>query len=149
MADDAYVPSPWDWVSNQVEVYERSGGTEANTLLDTGMPIIILTTTGRKTGAERKSPLMRVEHEGTHALVASMGGAPKQPVWYLNLVAHPDRVVLQDGPVPRRVDVREIHGDEKAEWWERCVAAYPPYAEYQTRTTREIPVVLATPAPNG
>jgi deazaflavin-dependent oxidoreductase (nitroreductase family) len=145
MSEDAYVPSPWEWVRDQVEVYERSGGTEANTLLDTGMPIVILTTIGRKTGAERKSPLMRVEHEGTYALVASMGGAPAHPVWYLNLTAHPDRVSLQDGPTPFCARVREIEGAEKAAWWERCVAAYPPYAEYQTRTTRQIPVVLATP----
>lgn len=144
-AGGEYVPSPWEWVSNQVEVYERSGGREGNTLLDTGMPIIVLHTIGRKSGVLRKSPLMRVEHDGVYALVASMGGAPKHPVWYLNLIEHPDRVSMQDGPEPFAVDVRQIDGDEKAEWWTRCVAAYPPYAEYQERTDRIIPVVLATP----
>jgi deazaflavin-dependent oxidoreductase (nitroreductase family) len=145
MADDEYEPSPWQWVRDQVAEYERSGGTSANTLLDTGLAIVVLTTIGRKSGAVRKSPLMRVEHEGVYALVASLGGAPKHPVWYLNLRAHPDRVLLQDGPAPFAVELREINGAEKAEWWERCVAAYPPYADYQQRTERAIPVVLATP----
>jgi deazaflavin-dependent oxidoreductase (nitroreductase family) len=140
-----YVPSPWDWVSNQVEEYEASGGTRANTLLDTGLPIIVLTTKGARTGAVRKTPLMRVEHDGSYALVASMGGAPKHPVWYHNLLAHPHDVFVQDGPQPFAVEIREVSGDEKAEWWERAVAAYPPYEEYQAKTERQIPVFVASP----
>lgn len=139
-----YEPSPWDWVREQVEAYERSGGQEANTLRDTGLPVIIITTRGAKTGAVRKTPLMKVEHEGQYLLVASKGGTPENPLWYYNLKAHPDEVALQDGPEPFPVDVRELTGDEKAEWWERAVAAYPPYAEYQENTDREIPVFLAT-----
>ncbi len=139
-----YQPSPWEWVSEQVEAYERSGGREANTLRDTGLPVIVVTTRGAKTGKIRKTPLMRVEHGGEYALVASMGGAPKNPVWYYNLTAHPDDVVIQDGPDPFAVDVREITGDEKALWWERAAAAYPPYIEYQERTERPIPVFVAT-----
>ena len=142
--DNKYVASPWEWVSTQVETYERTGGAEGNTLLDTGMPIIIVTTTGAKTGAIRKTPLMRVEHDGEYALVASMGGAPKHPVWYFNLLAHPDDVKVQDGPEPFSVALREIDGDEKALWWQRCVAAYPPYAEYQAKTDRQIPVFIAS-----
>jgi deazaflavin-dependent oxidoreductase (nitroreductase family) len=138
-----YEPSPWEWVSTQVEVYERTGGREANTLRDTGLPVILVTTRGNKTGKIRKTPLMRVEHDGEYALVASMGGAPKNPVWYYNLKAHPDEVVLQDGPEPFAVDVREVTGDEKAIWWERATAAYPPYVEYQERTDRQIPVFVA------
>jgi deazaflavin-dependent oxidoreductase (nitroreductase family) len=138
-----YEPSPARWVRDQVEAYERSGGREANTLLDTGLPVIILTTRGNKTGKVRKSPLMRVEHEGEYALVASMGGAPKHPVWYFNLKANPDEVTMQDGPEPFAVEVRELQGDEKATWWERAVAAFPPYANYQKRTERQIPVFLA------
>jgi deazaflavin-dependent oxidoreductase (nitroreductase family) len=140
-----YVPSPWDWVSNQVEEYEASGGTRANTLLDTGLPIIVLTTKGARTGAVRKTPLMRVEHDGSYALVASMGGAPKHPVWYHNLLAHPDDVFVQDGPKPFAVEIREVSGDEKAVWWDRAVAAYPPYEEYQAKTERQIPVFVASP----
>ena len=143
--DDTYEPSPWKWVREQVAGYEASGGREANTLLDTGLPIIVLTTRGNKTGKLRKTPLMRVEHDGEYALVASMGGAPKHPVWYHNLVADPQSVTLQDGDSPMPVKVRELEGDERARWWERAVAAYPPYAEYQERTTRRIPVFLATP----
>jgi deazaflavin-dependent oxidoreductase (nitroreductase family) len=145
MADATeYAPSPWKWVRNQVEEYESSGGTRANTLLDTGMPIIIVTTKGNKSGVLRKTPLMRVEHDGEYALVASMGGAPKHPVWYYNLVAAPDDVALQDGPEPFAVSVRELSGDERAVWWERAAAAYPPYIEYQEKTDRLIPVFLAT-----
>ena len=139
-----YEPSPWEWVSEQVEAYERSGGREANTLRDTGLPVIVVTTKGAQTGKIRKTPLMRVEHDGEYALVASMGGAPKNPVWYYNLKAHPDGVVIQDGPEPFAVDVREITGDEKALWWQRAAAAYPPYLEYQERTERQIPVFVAT-----
>ena len=138
-----YVPSPWQWVRDQVEQYERSGGREANTLLDTGLPIVIVTTRGNKSGTLRKTALMRVEHDGEYALVASMGGAPKHPVWYYNLVADPTAVVIQDGPEPFDAEVREVSGDERAAWWERAVAEYPPYAEYQTKTERLIPVFVA------
>jgi deazaflavin-dependent oxidoreductase (nitroreductase family) len=141
---EEYEPSPAQWVRDQVATYEASGGREANTLLDTGMPIIVVTTRGNKSGKLRKIPLMRVEHDGEYALVASMGGAPKNPVWYYNLVAHPDSVVIQDGPEPFAVDVREVTGAEKATWWERAVAAYPPYADYQQKTERQIPVFVAT-----
>jgi deazaflavin-dependent oxidoreductase (nitroreductase family) len=139
-----YEPSPAQWVRDQVEAYERSGGKEANTLLDTGLPVIILTTRGNKTGKLRKSPLMRVEHGGEYALVASMGGAPTHPVWYHNLKAHPADVAVQDGPEPFDVTIRELDGAERNEWWDRAVAAYPPYAEYQLKTDRRIPVFLAT-----
>jgi deazaflavin-dependent oxidoreductase (nitroreductase family) len=136
-----YEPSTFKWVADQVEAYERSGGTEAGTLRDTGQPVIIVTSRGRKSGKVRKFALMRVEHEGEYALVASLGGAPKHPLWYHNLKEAPDEVFLQDGPEPFAVDIREISGDEKATWWERCVAAFPNYAEYQAKTDREIPVV--------
>lgn len=141
-----YEPSPSQWVRDQVANYERSGGTEANTLLDTGLPIIIVTTRGNKSGKIRKTPLMRVEHDGSYALVASQGGAPTHPVWYHNLVADPTAVEIQDGPEPWDAVVREVDGDERAEWWDRAVAAYPPYAEYQTKTDRLIPVLVASPA---
>ncbi|HUP87493.1 MAG TPA: nitroreductase family deazaflavin-dependent oxidoreductase [Acidimicrobiales bacterium] len=139
-----YEPSTWQWVRDQVETYERTGGREANTLRDTGLPIIIVTTRGNKTGKLRKTALMRVEHEGEYALVASMGGAPKHPVWYHNLVADPTAVMIQDGPEPWDAVVREVEGDERAAWWERAVAAFPPYAEYQTKTDRVIPVLIAS-----
>jgi deazaflavin-dependent oxidoreductase (nitroreductase family) len=139
-----YEPSAWDWVREQIEGYERSGGREANTFADTGLPVIIVTTRGNKTGKVRKTALMRVEHDGEYALVASMGGAPKNPVWYYNLVADPDAVVIQDGPEPFDAHVREVTGDEKAQWWERAVAAYPDYAVYQAATERPIPVFVAT-----
>ena len=139
-----YVPSTAKWVRDQVEAYERSGGREANTLRDTGLPVIIVTMRGNKSGKIRKIGLMRVEHNGEYALVASMGGAPKHPVWYYNLVANPDEVTIQDGPEPFAVRVRQVTGDERRAWWERAVAAYPPYADYQRRTDREIPVFVAT-----
>lgn len=139
-----YEPSTWDWVREQVEAYESSGGQRGNTLRDTGLPVIIVTTRGNRTGKLRKTPLMRVEHDGAYALVASMGGAPKHPVWYHNLVADPEAVTIQDGPEPFDVRVRELTGEERERWWERAVAAYPPYAEYQARTERTIPVLLAT-----
>ena len=142
--EDEYEPSPWEWVRDQVETYERTGGREANTLADTGMPVIIVTTRGNKTGKVRKMALMRVEHDGEYALVASMGGAPKHPVWYFNLQAHPDDVSIQDGPEPFPVTVREVDGEERRVWWERAVAAYPPYAEYQEKTERRIPVLIAS-----
>ena len=143
--DAEYEPSPSEWVRNQVAEYEASGGTRANTLLDTGMPVIIVTSRGNKSGKMRKTPLMRVEHDGEYALVASMGGAPTHPVWYYNLIADPESIVLQDGPEPFAVSVRETSGDEKAQWWKRAVAAYPPYADYQAKTDREIPLFIATP----
>ncbi len=138
-----YEPSPSQWVRDQVETYERTGGREANTLLDTGLAIIIVTTRGNRSGKLRKTALMRVEHDGEYALVASMGGAPKHPVWYYNLLADPEAVVIQDGPEPFDATVREVTGDERDTWWERAVAAYPPYAEYQTKTERVIPVFVA------
>lgn len=139
-----YAPSPWEWVRDQVAEYEASGGARANTLRDTGLPIIVVTTRGARTGAVRKTPLMRVEHDGEYALVASMGGAPKHPVWYFNLLAHPDEVWVQDGPTPFAVSIREVTGADKALWWERSVTAYPPYAEYQAKTDRQIPVFIAS-----
>jgi deazaflavin-dependent oxidoreductase (nitroreductase family) len=140
-----YEPSPWNWVREQIETYERTGGREANTLRDTGLPIIVVTTRGNKSGKIRKTALMRVEHDGEYALVASMGGAPQHPVWYHNIKADPTAVMIQDGPEPFDVDVHEAEGEERAAWWERAVAAYPPYAEYQERTSRRIPVFIATP----
>ncbi len=128
-----YAPSPRDWVREQVDNYERSAGGEANTLRDTGLPVIVLTTRGHKSGNVRKTPLMRVEHDGEYAVVASKGGAPEHPLWVYNLRANPDEVMLQDGAEPFAASVRELEGEERALWWERAVAAYPPYAEYQTR----------------
>jgi F420H(2)-dependent quinone reductase len=142
--DGEYAPSPAQWVRDQVEEYESSGGQRANTLRDTGLPVVIVTTRGNKSGKIRKTPLMRVEHDGEYLLVASKGGAPSHPVWYHNLVADPDNVALQDGPDRFDVRVRELDGPERVQWWERAVAAYPPYAEYQQKTERTIPVFLAT-----
>ena len=139
-----YEPSPWDWVREQVDTYENSGGRDATTLWDTGLPVIIVTTRGNKTGKVRKHALMRVEHDGEYALVASMGGAPKNPVWYYNLKADPDAVIIQDGSDRFDAHVRELSGDERATWWERAVAAYPDYAVYQQNTERIIPVLVAT-----
>jgi len=141
-----YAPSPWQWVRDQVAEYEASRGARANTLMDTGMPIIVVTTRGAKSGKLRKNPVMKVEHDGEYALVASKGGAPANPEWYHNLVTHPDEVVLQDGPEPVAVAIRQVTGDEKATWWERAVAAYPPYEEYQEKTARQIPVFIASPS---
>ncbi|MEO5723639.1 MAG: nitroreductase family deazaflavin-dependent oxidoreductase [Ilumatobacteraceae bacterium] len=142
--DSEYEPSPSAWVRDQVEAYEKSGGTVAGTLRDTGLPVIIVTTHGRNTGKIRKSPLMRVEHDGEYALVASLGGAPANPVWYLNITADPDAVTIQDGPQPFAVKIREVTGDEKALWWKRAVEAFPPYADYQAKTQRQIPVLVAS-----
>ncbi|MEV4572455.1 nitroreductase family deazaflavin-dependent oxidoreductase [Nonomuraea jabiensis] len=139
-----YEPSPTPWVREQVELYESSGGTKGTTLMDTGLPVILLITLGAKSRKIRKIPLMRVEHEGRYAVVASQGGAPKHPVWYFNIKAHP-HVELQDGPVKQDMKAREVTGAEKAEWWERAVAAYPPYADYQKKTDREIPVFVLEP----
>ncbi|WP_061334754.1 nitroreductase family deazaflavin-dependent oxidoreductase [Streptomyces scabiei] len=140
-----YEPSPAQWVREQVELYESSGGTRGTTLRDTGLPVIVLTTRGARSGKLRKTPLMRVEHGGRYAVVASQGGAPKHPVWYHNLKSDP-LVERQDGPARQELTAREVTGDEKAEWWERAVAAYPPYAEYQEKTDREIPVFVLEPA---
>ena len=138
-----YVPSTQAWVRDQVETYERTGGREGNTLFDTGMPIIVVTNRGKRTGALRKTPLMRVEHDGEYALVGSQGGSPKDPVWVHNLRADPTAVMIQDGPEPWDADVREVTGGERGLWWERAVAAYPPYADYQAATERTIPVFVA------
>src|SRR5271165_4807106 len=137
-----YAPSPWDWSREQAEKYAESGGTDAADMK--GMPIILLTTVGAKTGKLRKSPLMRVEHNGEYAVVASLGGAPKNPVWYYNLTASP-HVELQDGPVKKDYQAREVHDSERSAWWERAVAAWPDYAEYQKKTTRTIPVFVLSP----
>jgi F420H(2)-dependent quinone reductase len=141
-----YEPSPQQWVRDQVEEYERSGGQRANTLRDTGLPVVIVTTRGRRSGNVRKFALMRVEHDGEYALVASKGGAPEHPLWYYNLNADPT-TVIQDGPQAFDFEVREVSGEERATWWARGVAAYPPYAEYQTKTDRLIPVFVATRRP--
>jgi len=146
VSDADYEPSPADWVRDQVAAFEASNGTAANTLRDTGWPIVVLTMVGHKSGKVRKVPLMRVEHDGVYAAVASLGGAPKHPVWYYNVLADP-KLDLQDGTTKISMVAREITGEEKALWWERAVAAYPPYAEYQAKTTREIPVILLEPAP--
>jgi deazaflavin-dependent oxidoreductase (nitroreductase family) len=143
--DGDYEPSALKWVREQVEEYEASGGTRANTLLDTGIPVIIVTMKGAATGKVRKIALMRVEHEGQYALVASYGGAPKHPAWYRNLIADPGAVQVQDGPAPFDVTVREAEGDERAAWWDRAVAVFPNYAEYQAKTDRQIPVLIASP----
>lgn len=141
--DGEYEPSKQSWVAEQVAEYEASGGQRANTLRDTGLPIVIVTTRGARSGKVRKLGLMRVEHDGEYALVASKGGAPDHPDWYFNVKADPTALVIQDGPEPFDAVAREVTGEEKAEWWRRAVAAYPPYAEYQQKTSREIPVFVA------
>jgi deazaflavin-dependent oxidoreductase (nitroreductase family) len=137
-----YEASPSDWVRDHADKIMESGSTEGVEMKD--KPLILLTTIGAKTGKIRKTPLMRVEHDGQYAIVASLGGAPKNPVWYYNVVAHP-RVELQDGPVTKDYEAREVFDDEKATWWERAVEAWPDYAEYQTKTDRQIPVFVLTP----
>jgi len=138
-----YIPSPRDWVREQVELYESSGGVQGTTLRDTGLPVIIVTHSGNKTGAIRKTPLMRVKDGDRYVLVASLGGAPKDPVWVHNLRANP-HVELRDGTMVRPMRVREVTDrSERARLWAVAVAAFPPYAEYQTRTTRQIPLFLA------
>ena len=139
-----YEPSPAQWVRDQVAEYESSGGQRGNMLGNTEMPVIIVTMRGRVSGKVRKLPVMRVESGGQYAIVASKGGTPENPGWYHNLVANPAAVAIQDGPEPFDVEVREVRGDERVAWWERAVAAYPPYAEYQTKTSRVIPVFVAT-----
>ena len=137
-----YAPGTAGWARKQAERYEATNGEEANDLR--GRPIIVLTSVGAKTGKLRKTPLMRIEHEGLYAVVASQGGAPKHPVWYFNLKANP-HVELQDGPTKRDYAARELSGDEKAVWWKRAVEAWPDYAKYQTRTKRQIPVFVLEP----
>jgi deazaflavin-dependent oxidoreductase (nitroreductase family) len=139
--DGEYRPSTAQWVRDQVEAYEGSGGTAGTTLRDTGMPVVVVTNVGAKSGAVRKTPLMRVEHEGAYLAVGSKGGAPQNPVWVYNLRKNP-QVVLQDGTQKWDMTARELSGEERAAWWERAVAAYPPYAEYQQKTERLIPVFV-------
>jgi deazaflavin-dependent oxidoreductase (nitroreductase family) len=137
-----YEPSTAEWVRNQVALYEGSGGTEGTTLRD--MPVVILTSRGSRSGKVRKTPLMRVEHDGLYAVVASQGGAPTHPLWYHNLVAD-SHVDLQDGPVRTGRVARLLSGDERHVWWQRAVEAYPDYADYQRKTDRQIPVFLLEP----
>jgi deazaflavin-dependent oxidoreductase (nitroreductase family) len=137
-----YEPSTLDWARDNAELYIASGGTQGTELK--GMPVVLLTTIGAKSGKLRKTPLMRVEHDGDYAVVASLGGAPKNPVWYYNIVANP-HVELQDGTASADYQAREVFGDEKAIWWQRAVAAYPDYADYQRKTDRAIPVFVLTP----
>ncbi len=137
-----YQPSAWDWVREQVEKYERSGGAEAPHFADTGLPVVIVTSVGVKSGKLRKNPVMRVEHEGRYAVIASLGGSPTNPVWYYNIKANP-HIELQDGAERWDMIAREVTGAEKAEWWDRAVAAYPDYAVYQAATDRVIPVFVA------
>jgi deazaflavin-dependent oxidoreductase (nitroreductase family) len=141
-ANGPYAPSPARWVRDQVELYEGSGGASGTTMR--GMPVIIVITRGVRSGKVRKVPLMRVEHNGEYAAVASQGGAPKNPNWYYNLVADPN-VEVRDGTVVRAMTAREVTSEEKAIWWKRCVAAFPDYAKYQARAEREIPVFVLTP----
>lgn len=136
-----YEPSPSGWVREQVELYESSGGTQGTTLRDTGLPVVIITNRGARSGKVRKTPVMRVEHDGRYAVVASKGGAPDHPRWYYNFRANP-RVELQDGPHKWDMIARQVNGAEREQWWERAVAAYPPYADYQEKTSREIPVFV-------
>ena len=136
-----YEPSASEWVRDHVDKIEQSGGTDAELK---GKPVIVLNTIGAKSGKLRKTPLMRVEHDGEYAVVASLGGAPKNPVWYYNVKQNP-RVELQDGATTGDYDAREVFGDEKAAWWERAVEAWPDYADYQKKTDREIPVFVLTP----
>jgi deazaflavin-dependent oxidoreductase (nitroreductase family) len=136
-----YAPSKANWARKQVELYESSGGTEGTTLQ--GRPVVVLTTVGAKTGKLRKTALMRVEHDGEYAVVASLGGAPRHPVWYYNVRANP-HVELQDETEKHDYTAREVSGDEKAVWWQRAVDAFPPYAGYQKRTSRQIPLFVLT-----
>jgi deazaflavin-dependent oxidoreductase (nitroreductase family) len=138
-----YEPSPWEPIAQQVELYETTGGREGREL--EGKACIILWSKGRHSGKIRKTPLMRVEHDGSYAVVASLGGAPQHPVWYHNLVTHPNEVALQDGAELKDYVAREVTGDEKAEWWARAVEAWPSYDDYQTKTDRVIPLFVLTP----
>lgn len=140
-----YVETPTEWVRDQVREYEQSGGTRGTTLRETGLPVIIVWSRGVSSGLVRKTPLMRVEHDSVYALVGSQGGAPKDPAWVANLQADPTAVRIQDGPDLFDTQVREISGEERDIWWQRCVAAFAPYAEYQVKTQRVIPVYLTAP----
>ena len=140
--EGSYVPSPSGWVRNQVETIEATGTTDSVDIM--GHPVVLLTMRGARSGAIRKVPLMRVEHEGTYVAVASKGGHPDHPEWYFNLKAHPD-IELQDGTQTMAVRARELSVDERTDWWPRCVAAFPPYAEYQQKTDRLIPVFALEP----
>jgi deazaflavin-dependent oxidoreductase (nitroreductase family) len=144
--DGEYEPSPQQWVRDQVERYEATGGREADTLRDTGLPVVIFSTRGAKSGKVRKQPLMRVEHGGEYLMVGSQGGAPTDPAWVANVRAAPDQVSVQDGPEPWNGVARELSGEEREQWWERAVAAFPDYADYQKKTDRQIPVFLVTRA---
>lgn len=144
LLEGEYEPSKQQWVRDQVERYEATGGREANTLRDTGIPIVVITSKGARSGKLRKNPVMRVEHDGRYAAVASQGGAPDHPAWYHNLVAHPV-VQLQDGPEPRLYRARLVEGEERSEWWKRAAAVYPPYDAYQAKTDRVIPVFVLEP----
>jgi deazaflavin-dependent oxidoreductase (nitroreductase family) len=137
-----YEPSAQQWVRDQVERYEATGGREANTLRDTGLPIAIFWTRGAKSGKVRKNALMRVEHDGAYLMVGSQGGAPTDPAWVSNVRKAPDQVTVQDGPEPWDGVARELTGDERSQWWDRAVAAFPNYADYQTKTDRLIPIFL-------
>jgi deazaflavin-dependent oxidoreductase (nitroreductase family) len=140
-----YIPSPRDWVREQVELYESSGGTKGTTLRDTGLPVIIVTNTGNKTGAIRKTPLMRVKDGANYVLVGSQGGLPTDPVWVHNLRAKPT-VEIRDHTVVQAMRVREVENEaERERLWDIAVAAFPPYAEYQKKTTRKIPLFVAEP----
>ncbi len=139
-----YIPSTMQWVRDQVDTYERTGGREAGTLRETGIPVIIVSMRGATSGSIRKIALMRVEHGGEYALVASYGGAPQHPAWYHNLVAHPTEVTVQDGPEPFFVHVRLVEGAEYDTWWQRSVAVFPPYAQYKEKTSRRIPLFVAS-----
>jgi deazaflavin-dependent oxidoreductase (nitroreductase family) len=143
VTSDEYAASPQQWVRDQVAKYESTGGAEGNTLR--GRPIIILTTRGNRTGKIRKTPLMRVEYNGSYAVVASLGGAPKHPVWYYNVTADP-HVQLQDGPNPKPYTAHEAKGPERTAWWDRAVEAWPAYADYQKKTDRQIPIFVLDPA---
>lgn len=144
-----YIPSPRQWVRDQVQLYEGSGGTEGTTLRETGLPVIIVTHTGNKTGAIRKTPLMRVKDGANYVLVGSVGGAPTHPVWVYNLRSNP-AVEIRDHTVVQAMRVREVDEEhERARLWKLAVSAYPPYADYQTRTTRRIPVFIAEPQDQG
>ena len=139
-----YVPSSQEWVRDQVAAFEASGGTEANTLRDTGDPIVVITSMGAQSGKLRKNPVMRVEKDGKYVAIASKGGAPDKPSWYANFVAHPE-VELQDGPHKAVYRARVLEGDERAEWWQHAVDTWPTYASYQEKTDRQIPVFLLEP----
>lgn len=144
-SEGEYEPSPRKWVREQVELYERSGGTEGTTL--NGKPVVIVTNVGAKSGKIRKTPVMRVEHDGRYAVVGSVGGAPKHPRWVFNLRANP-QVQLQDGPKKREMVAREVSGEEREIWWARAVEAFPAYASYQQKTERQIPVFVLEPVDN-